>query len=177
MSVALSSIEPRYASQQQLKAVYLPSVRQRFKQEVNRLTSGAMPEMLAGRSDAADLGFLLTYLYAYHWMRHNVAAQYHEEMLAAFQAAARRWLMDLLLAETPEAFIRGYIDHWLKAGPGGPAQQEQLLRLLAGQGGDVERLVAHIQQVWDGLELFGKDYKTAYGELARHERDRDTPRH
>lgn len=172
MSVALSSLQSPYASQQQLKAVYLPGVRQRFKQEINRLTGGAMRELLGGRADAADLAFLLTYLYAWHWMRHNVAAKYHREMLASFQAAARRWLMELLLAETPEAFLRGYIDHWLKAGPGGPAQQDQLLRLLAGQGGDAERLVGHIQQVWDGLGLFDKDYRTAYGELARHERER-----
>lgn len=172
MSAVVSHIQPLYASQQQLLGVYLPAMRQRFKNEVNRLTSRGMAELLGDRSDAADLSFLLTYLYAFHWMQHDVHADYREQVLATFQAPARRWLMDLLLADSDEAFIRGYIDHWLKAGPGGPAQQDQLLRLLAGQGGDVDQLVKHIRQVWDGLGLFTKDYKAAYGELARHERER-----
>jgi hypothetical protein len=101
-----------------------------------------------------------------------VAEKYREPVLATFQNPARRWLMDLLLTGSPETFLRGYIAHWQKAGPGGPAQQELLLRLLAGQGGDADRLVAYLQQVWDDLGLFDKDYKTAYGELARHERER-----
>jgi hypothetical protein len=101
-----------------------------------------------------------------------VAEKYREPALATFQNPARRWLMDLLLSDNGDAFLRGYIDHWLKAGPGGPAQQEQLLRLLTAQGGDVDRLLDYLQQVWEGLGLFAKDYKTAYGELARHERER-----
>ena len=172
MSAVVSSIQPLYASQQQLLEIYLPRMRQRFKSEVNRLTSGAMAELLQDRPDAAQLTFPLSYLYAFHWMQHNVHGDYREQVLATFQAPARRWLMDLLLLDDAEGFIRGYIDHWLQAGPGGPAQQQQLLSLLAGQDGEVERLVAYIQQVWDGLGLFDKDYKTAYGELARTERER-----
>jgi hypothetical protein len=169
---AVISFEQPYASQQQLKEIYLPAMRQRFKNEVNRLTAGAMAELLGTRTDAADLGFWLTYLYAFHWLRHNVAEKYRAEVLATFQNPARRWLMDLLLTDSRDAFIQGYIDHWLQAGPGGPAQQAQLLRLLAAQEGDVARLAEHIARVWDDLGLFDRDYKTAYGDLARHERER-----
>ena len=172
MSAVISTIQPLYASQQQLLGIYLPSMRQRFKSEVNRMTSGAMAELLVDRPYRLELTFLLSYLHAFHWMQHNVHTDYREQVLATFQAPARRWLMDLLLTSSSEDFIRGYIEHWLKAGPGGPAQQEQLLRRLAAQGGDVEQLVSYIAQVWDGLGLFSKDYKTAYGNLARHERER-----
>jgi hypothetical protein len=172
MAATATSIRPLYASQQQLLAVYLPAMRQRFKDEINRMTSGAMQELLAGQADAADLSFLLSYLYAFHWLKHNVHVEYREQVLAAFQAPARRWLMDLLLEDCSDAFVSGYIDHWLKAEPGGPAQREQLLRLLAGEGGDVAKFIARIQRLWDGLGPFSQDYKAAYGELARHERER-----
>ncbi len=172
MSAVVPVIESLYARQQQLLAIYLPAMRQRFKNEVNRMTAGAMAERLAGRADTADLSFLLSYLYAFHWIQHNVHAGYREQVLAGFQAPARRWLMDLLLYDDSDVFIRGYIDHWFKAGPGGPPQQDQLRRLLAGQGGDAAQLADYIQHVWAGLGLFSKDYKSAYGDLARHERKR-----
>ncbi len=172
MSAVVSSIQPMYASQQQLLAIYLPRMRERFKHEVNRLTGGAMAELLGDRPDRDDLTFLLTYLYAFHWMQHDVHVDYREQVLATFTNPARRWLMDLLLVDEADDFIRGYIDHWLRAAPGGPAQQGQLQRLLAAQGGDVERLVERIRKVWDSLGLFTQDYKKAYGDLARHERER-----
>ena len=61
------------AEQQRLLGIYLPAMRQRFKAEVNRLTGGGMAALLGGRPDAGDLAFLLTYLYAWHWLRHNVS--------------------------------------------------------------------------------------------------------
>jgi len=172
MSAVIPDIQPLHASRQQLLGIYLASMRQRFKQMVNRMTSGGMRELLAGRPDAADLAFLLSYLYAFHWLRHNVHADYREAVLESFRNPARRWLMELLLQERPADFIRGYIAHWLRTDPGGPLQQAELLRLLAGQGGDPARLARHIEAVWDGLDCFRKDYRTAYGELARHERER-----
>ncbi len=172
MSATEPAIRPLNASQQQLSGIYLPAMRQRFKNEINRLTSGAMQDMLDGRPDAADLSFLLSYLYAFHWLQHNVHAGYRERVLATFQAPTRRWLMDLLLSDSRDAFIAGYIGHWLKAARGGPVQQVQLLRLLEGQGGDPDRLSGYIQQTWESLGLFSGDYKSAYGELARHERAR-----
>jgi len=172
MSATVPAVQPLHAKQQQLLGVYLPAMRQRFKNEINRLTSGAMQTMLAGRSDAADMSFLLSYLYAFHWLRNNVHADYRERVLATFRAPARRWLMDLLLSDSRDALITGYIAHWLETGRGGPVQQEQLLRLLEGQGGDAERLSRYIQQTWESLGLFSRDYKSAYGGLARHERER-----
>ncbi len=173
MSAVAPSIQPLYASQQELLGTYLPAMRQRFKNEVNRMTSGGMAKLLAGQTDAADLSFLLSYLYAFHWLRHNVHSDYRERVLAAFQAPARRWLMDLLLqCDRGDAFIAAYIDHWRKADTGGPVQQGQLLQLLAKQGGETVQLCDRIQRVWDGLGLFSRDYRTAYGDIARHERER-----
>jgi len=157
--------------QQTLLAVYLPAMRQRFKAEVNRMTGGAMAELLAGRLEPADAAFLFSYLYAYHWLRHNVAADYREVVLAGFRAPARLFLMRLLLADSAEAFVRGYVDHWRQA-PDGPVQREQLLRLLAAQDGDPERLTHAILDTWKALGLFDRSYKIAYGDLARQERDR-----
>ena len=145
MSATVSAIQPLYASQQQLLGIYLSAMRQRFKNEINRLTSGAMRTMLEGRPDAADLSFLLSYVYAFYWLRHNVHADYRERVLATFQAPARRWLMDLLLSDSHDAFIAGYTEHWLETGRGGPVQQLQFLRLLEGQGGEADRLSGYIQ--------------------------------
>ena len=42
-------------NQEDLLAIYLPRMRQRFKTEVNRLTGGAMRQLLKGHADADDL--------------------------------------------------------------------------------------------------------------------------
>lgn len=159
--------------QRRLLAIYLPNLRQRFKAEVNRLTAGGMAEMLGDRPDAADLAFLLTYLYAWHWLRHNVADRYREGVLATFRNPARLFLMRLLIeADSADSFVEGYIRHWLEAPPGGPAQQGQLLRLLAAQGGDLDRLRDHVLEVWKSLGLFVQTYKVAYAGLAKEEKAR-----
>ena len=49
---------------------YLASTRQRFKAEVNRLTSGGMASLLRDQPDTADLVFPMSYLYIYHWLNH-----------------------------------------------------------------------------------------------------------
>lgn len=172
MSAVTAQLEPMYASQPQLLAIYLPAMRQRFKNEVNRMTSGAMQQHLGARPDAADLSFLCSYLYAFHWLQHNVHADYRAQVLASFTAPARRWLMDLLLVDDAPTFVRGYIAHWCDAPPASPVQREQLLRLLAAQSGDAQRLTDVILALWDELGFFARDYKTAYADLARHERDR-----
>ena len=53
---------PSTTDQQELLNSYLANRRQRFKSEVNRMTGGAMRELLGGRGDADDLVFLLSYL-------------------------------------------------------------------------------------------------------------------
>lgn len=172
MSAVVSSIQPLYASQQQLLAIYLPRMRQRFKNEVNRLTSGAMAELLQDHPDAAALTFPLSYLYAFHWLQDNVHADYRAQVLETFRSPARLFLMQLLLADSAEAFIRGYIAHWLNSAPGGPVQQQQLLQLLAANNQDVEQLQAAMLSAWQGLGLFDKSQKAVYGDLARTERER-----
>ena len=161
------------AQQQALLDIYLPAMRQRFKSEVNRLSASGMRELLGERGDAADLTFLLTYLYAWHWLRHNVAEGYREGVLAAFRAPERLFLMRLLVsADSAEAFVDGYVRHWLQAAAGGPVQQAQLLRLLHAQGGDPKALTGYVLEVWRSLALFTQTFKVAYAGLARQERDR-----
>ena len=161
------------AHQQALLGIYLPAMRQRFKSEVNRLTGGGMAQLLGDRADTADLSFLLTYVYAWHWLRHNVPDAYRAPLLATFRNPERLFLMRLLVnAESARAFVDGYIGHWRQAPAGGPAQQGQLLRLLAVRGGDAQALSDYVLDIWKSLGLFVQSFKIAYGELARQERDR-----
>jgi len=159
--------------QSALLGVYVPALRQRFKAEINRLTGGGMAELLGERPDAAELTFPLTYLHAWHWLRHNVPAAYRAEVLSAFRGGARAFLMDLLL-ESPDAggFLRAYIAHWLAAPADAPVQRRQLLELLGRHQGDPQRLAAHMLRTWEELNQFGTGYKEAYAQLAREERNR-----
>jgi hypothetical protein len=168
------SASPVPVPQQALMAHFLPAMRQRFKAEVNRLTSGAMAQMLRGHADAAALAFPLTYLYAFHWLRENLHEDYRSAVLSAFRGRPdRAVLMDLLEhSADAQAFLEGYIRHWRNAPAGGPVQREQLLSLLAAQQGDPRRLVRHLLAVWDSLGLFTRTRSQAYGELAREERAR-----
>ncbi|MCU0282003.1 MAG: hypothetical protein MUE66_09365, partial [Acidimicrobiia bacterium] len=98
------------ASADPLEALYLAGLRRRFKNEVNRLTRGAMRERLAAEPDAGDLAFLMSYLYAFHWLRHHVDPGRRPAMLASFRGARHGFLIDLL--DQPagaEAFVRGYL--------------------------------------------------------------------
>jgi hypothetical protein len=101
------------ADQGALLPTYLASMRQRFKNEINRLTSGrAMFEMLGSREDATELSFPMSYLYAWFWLRHNVHTNYMSQVLETFRGAKFGFLMDLLLSDTPEQFVDGYIQYW-----------------------------------------------------------------
>ena len=169
---ATNQLDATSPDQQQLLAIYLPRMRQRFKAEVNRLTGGAMRRMLEGRENADDLAFLMSYLHAWHWLRDNVHENYREQVLAAFRNPAQQFLMQLLLSRSPEAFVTGYIAHWLSQPSGGPVQQQQLLRLLAAEEKDPDRLAAAIMADWKSLGLFTQEIRIAYGDLARRERER-----
>ncbi|MEJ2309843.1 MAG: radical SAM protein [Gammaproteobacteria bacterium] len=158
--------------QEELLALYLPRMRQRFKAEVNRLTSGAMRKMLEGDARADDLAFLMSYLCAWHWLRDNVHENYRAQVLAAFRNPAQQFLMRLLLSKSPQEFVSGYIAHWMSQPPGGPVQQRQLLRLLAAEDRDPDRLAASIMAAWKSLGLFTQEIRLAYGDLARRERER-----
>ena len=62
-------------AQQDVEQAYLVSQRQHFKAEINRLTCGDMLVMLRSKSEAAkdavNLGFLMSYVYAWHWLQQN----------------------------------------------------------------------------------------------------------
>jgi hypothetical protein len=159
--------------QQALLAIYLPALRQRFKFEVNRLTSGGMQKLLGEHPDAAELSFLLTYVYAWHWLRHHVPDAYRAGVLASFKNPQRLFLMKLLVdANSAAEFVEGYARHWLQQSAGGPQQQAQLLRLLDAQGGDVTALRKQVLEVWQSFGLFVRSQKIEFAGLARDERDR-----
>lgn len=172
MSASLMK-ENTNAEQQRLLGIYLPAMRQRFRSEINRLTLGGMEQLLAGQVQTADMAFLLSYVYVWHWLRHNVPEMYREQVLAAFRNPARLFLMRLLLdTESPEGFVRGYIQHWQQNVASGTEQEAQLQRLLARQDGDAEALVVQIISVWQSFHLFERSYKIAYNDLAQHEKNR-----
>ena len=165
--------EPLQQSQAELKRLFLPALRQRFKAEINRLTSGDMVRMLGDHPNARELGFPLSYVYCYHWLRHNVHEAYREEMLAAFSRGKQGFLMKMLLqAEDHRQFIRSYIDHWLHPAESSVIQQQQIMRLLAACNHKPEQLSDSIAEIWDGLDLFRKTPAVAYKDLAREERNR-----
>ena len=148
-------------------------MRQRFKAEVNRMTGGAMAGLLGGRPDAQDLVFLLSYLYAFHWLRENVHADYRQAMLSPFRGTSRGFLMDLLeQSPNASAFVGGYIRHWLDAPADSPLQREQLQRLLTARQNDPQRLEQALLRTWESLALFSKTPAQQYSRLGHEERDR-----
>ncbi len=161
--------------QEQLKAIYLTNTRERFKAEINRLTRGGMRELIQSEPDAEQLAFLMSYLYMYHWLRHNVPdSNYQADLLAAFSRGKQGFLMALLLKSADaSAFIQGYIQHWLDAPPDNtPQQRLELFQLLASANHDPKRLSQRVLSLWNRQGLFTRNYAIAYKELARDERER-----
>lgn len=165
------------ADQAALLAIYLPNMRQRFKDEINRLTTaGAMQDTLikAGveAQEAAELSFPLSYLYAWHWLHHNVHERYRAQLLESFRSGKFGFLMDLLLGESSTTFVHGYLKYW--AAYAGPAlkQQQEFLQLLARRQGNAQQLADDMLQIWRKLGLFNKSYMVQFKEVGREERDR-----
>ena len=77
---------PSHAQQsavcEELQAHYLAAMRQRFKAEVNRMTSGAMQRLLGNHPQAERLSFPLSYVYAFHWLTRKVHPEYRPAVLA-----------------------------------------------------------------------------------------------
>jgi len=160
------------ADQAALLPVYLQSMRQRFKDEINRLTTDrAMFEMLGSREDAIELSFPMSYLYAWHWLRHNVHVNYMPQVLETFRSAKFSFLMDLLLSDTAEAFIKGYIQHWLSSSDN-LKQRVELLNLLSLRNNDVEQLSRDMLAIWQSFSLFTENYMVQFKQVSRDERDR-----
>ncbi len=163
---------PDDENQQRLLPIYLATLRQRFKAETNRLTGGAMRALLKDHPEADALAFPLSYLYMFHWLRDQAPAEYRAPLLDAFRQPARRFLMRLLLSDSAETFVRGYIAHWRAQSDQGPVQRVQLLALLRARHGDSEALAEDMLAAWRALGLFDKTPKLAYAALARRERER-----
>ncbi len=172
MSTTARSVAPA-SRPEDLGAHFLPAMRRRFKSEVNRMTSGAMAALVNAEPDAGDLSFLLSYVYAFHWLRQNVHADYRAAVLSAFRGPSRAFLMDLLerSADTSD-FVHGYVRYWLDTHSHSPVQREQMLRLLARSGGDPQKLTQRIVDLWEGLRLFSRTHAEAYRDLGRQERER-----
>ena len=160
------------ADQDALLPVYLTSMRQRFKNEINRLTSGrAMLEMLDNCEDAIELSFPLSYLHAWFWLRHNVHANYMSQVLKTFRGAKFGFLMDLLLSDSPEKFIEGYIQHWL-ASDEELKQRAELFSLLERRDNNVKQLTDDMLSIWQSFGLFTENYMVQFKQVSREERDR-----
>jgi len=171
-----SKIKISDAAQQDVRLAFLTSMRQRFKTEVNRLTRGDMQAMLRSRAssgvDADNLGFLMSYVYAWNWLQHNVHADYQSEVLAVFAKGPQAFLMEMLLqSNSTGEFIGGYLAYWQDYQGQGQLQQHQVMQLLLDKG-TVESLAAYIESVWDSLHLFTKTFAVGYKDLAKQEKDR-----
>ena len=163
-------------ARQDVRRAYLVSQRQRFKTEINRLTSGDMLRMLedktAAGDDAAKLSFLMSYVFAWNWLQQNINAQYQAEVLSSFCKGPQAFLMEMLLQSNSTAeFIQAYIRYWQRYQGEAQLQQHNLLQLLQ-QEQTPEKLGAYIESLWDSLQLFDKSFDAGYKELAKQEKDR-----
>ena len=160
------------ADQEALLPIYLASMRQRFKNEINRLTTGrAMLEMLGSREDAIELSFPMSYLQAWFWLRHNVHVNYMSQVLETFRSAKFGFLMDLLLSDTPQKFIEGYIQYWLSS-EDELKQRAELFSLLSRRDNNVKQLAHDMFSIWQSFGLFTENYMVQFKQVSREERDR-----
>ncbi|MGB1092731.1 MAG: hypothetical protein ACPGYX_11445, partial [Oceanobacter sp.] len=169
-----SKIQISAAAQQDVEQAYLTSQRQRFKVEVVRLTKGGMAEILTkhghSQDEAALLGFLMSYVFAWHWLQRNIHADYQAQVLQSFMKGKQGFLMQMLLdSESSETFIRDYFNHWLQNT--GSAQSQQV-QWLVQHHGSIDNAVATVQKLWDQLGLLQQDFKEGYKDLAREEKER-----
>lgn len=160
------------ADQEALLPIYLASMRLRFKNEINRLTRGrAMFEMLGSCDDAIELSFPMSYLYAWYWLRHNVHTNYMPQVLESFRGAKFGFLMDLLLRDTPQKFIEGYIQHWQSSNED-LKQRAELLVLLSHRNNNPQLLAEDMFSIWQSFSLFTENYMVQFKHVSREERDR-----
>ena len=104
---------------------------------------------------------------------HNVPVDYRALVLKTFRSPAKRFLMDLLeFSADGEAFLRGYIEHWLQAPENAPIQRAQLRTLLTRSDGSIDKLTTRLLTLWHQINPFSKSYAVAYKDLARDERAR-----
>ena len=167
-------------AQQDVRQAYFVAMRQRFKTEINRLSRGDMLELLKRRLshqtdsevDAENLSFLMTYIYAWNWLQHNVYSDYQLEVLETFAKGPQAFLMDLLLQSNSVAeFIQCYINHWKNYQGQAQLQHQQCMQLLMQKGG-TQALAETIESTWNSLQFFDKTFTAGYKDLAKQEKDR-----
>ncbi len=164
-------------AQQDVHQAFLITMRQRFKDEINRLTRGSdMLAMLQEKTDIGDnaeaLSFLMSYVYAWHWLQENLHEDYRAEVLAAFSKGPQSFLMNMLLSSNSRRdFIEFYIQYWLDYQGEAQLQQHQILALLA-QYKTPAALAEYIDNIWQQLGLFTRSFAVAYRDLAKQEKDR-----
>jgi hypothetical protein len=167
------TVSPMQPPQDELKNIYLAGLRKRFKAEINRLTRADMQTLLRQRSDAELLSFLMTYVYAWHWLQHNVDSEHRTLLLDAFSKGPQGFLMQLLKqAERAEDFVAAYINHWRNYRGEPQLQQHNCLQLLDQQGNDAGQLQQYVMACWQALGLFEQSYTIAYRDLAQQEKER-----
>jgi len=155
---------------------YLVSMRQRFKAEVNRLTSNDMRIMLKkqlkGDEEVESLKFFMSYIYAWNWLQQSVHVDFQEEVLASFTKGKQAFLMEMLLGnKTLNEFISAYIFHWQNYQGEAQLQQQYVLQMLAAKG-SVDVLVEYVESIWLSLNQLDKSFAEGYKVLAKEEKDR-----
>ena len=155
---------------------YLVSMRQRFKAEVNRLTSNDMRIMLKkqlkGDEEVESLKFFMSYIYAWNWLQQSVHIDFQEEVLASFAKGKQAFLMEMLLGnKTLNEFISAYIFHWQNYQGEAQLQQQYVLQMLAAKG-SVDVLVEYVESIWLSLNQLDKSFAEGYKVLAKEEKDR-----
>lgn len=163
-------------AQQDVHSAYLESQRLRFKTEVVRLTKGEMLDLLRSKSSAGDtseaLAFLMSYVYAWHWLQINIHSNYQSEVLAAFSKGAQAFLINMLLeSHSAEQFIERYISHWQQY-QGAPQRQQQHCLQLLEHYGDISTMTDTVMSVWQSMNLLNKSFAEGYKELAQDEKTR-----
>lgn len=156
-----------------LNAIYLTGMRQRFKAEINRLTRTDMLTLLGDRPLAAELSFPFSYLYAMHWLQQQVHEDYREAVLSAFSRGRQAFLMQMILNSTDtESFIEAYINHWLNYQGEPQIQHQQLMALYQNQQQNKSRLLQFMLEQWNSLQLFTQTQAQSYHVLALEEKQR-----
>ena len=171
-----SKIAISQAAQQDVRRAYLESQRQRFKAEIVRLTGGGMVSLLRSKSAAGDdaemLAFLMSYVYAWHWLSVNIHRDYQAEVLDTFTRGAQGFLINMLLnSESAEQFIAHYIDYWQRYQGQPQLQQQNCLRLLQQYQGP-EPMIAAVMATWRSMGLLQQSFAEGYKDLARAEKQR-----
>ncbi len=171
-----SKIAISEAAQQDVRRAYLESQRQRFKAEIVRLTGGGMLELLRNKSNAGDnaqsLSFLMSYVFAWHWLQNNIHSDYHHEVLSSFSKGAQGFLMQMLLSShSAKHFLQQYIQYWQDYEGAAQLPQQHCLQLLQDYA-DPSSLIEYILSVWHSMSLLTRSFANGYKDLAREEKQR-----